>query len=112
LADDALIDGQVADWSASRTALLGALASAGFAALPNAATWFSCIDLGQSGFALDDQTFATRAVAEAGVATIPLSALWEGPPAPRHIVRLCHCKPVAMVEEAVERLARWREGLG
>ena len=112
LADDALIDGQVADWSASRTALLGALASAGFATLPGSATWFSCIDLGQSGFALDDQTFATRAVAEAGVATIPLSALWEGPPAPRHIVRLCHCKPVAMVEEAVERLARWREGLG
>lgn len=112
LADDALIDGQVADWAASRAALLAALASHGFAVLPGAATWFSCVDLAQSGVPLDDTTFAHRAVAQAGVATIPLSALWEGPPAPRHIVRLCHCKPVAMVENAVARLARWRDGLG
>ncbi|NKJ43747.1 aminotransferase [Novosphingobium sp. SG720] len=111
LADDALIDSQVADWAASRAALLRALAAHGFAVLPGTATWFSCIDLAQSGFTLDDTTFATRAVAEAGVATIPLSALWEGSPAPRHIVRLCHCKPAAMVEEAVARLAAWRDGL-
>lgn len=111
LADGALIDGQVADWAASRQALLAALAAHGFATLPGTATWFSCIDLRQSGFALDDATFAKRAVTEASVATIPLSALWEGPPAPRHIVRLCHCKPAAMLHDAVARLARWRESL-
>ncbi|MBB3356708.1 MULTISPECIES: aminotransferase class I/II-fold pyridoxal phosphate-dependent enzyme [unclassified Novosphingobium] len=111
LTDDALIDAQVADWAASRQALLEALAHHGFATLPGSATWFSCIDLAQSGVPLDDRTFATRAVAEAGVATIPLSALWEGPPAPRHIVRLCHCKPPPMLRAAVGKLAAWRDGL-
>ena len=111
LADDALIDAQVADWALSRQALLAALSAHCFATLPGAATWFSCIDLPQSGVPLDDRTFATRAVAEAGVATIPLSALWEGPPAPRHIVRLCHCKPPAMLQAAVDQLAAWRDGL-
>lgn len=111
LADDALIDAQVADWALSRQALLAALSANGFATLPGAATWFSCIDLAQSGVPLDDRTFATRAVAEAGVATIPLSALWEGPPAPRHILRLCHCKPPAMLRAAVDQLAAWRDGL-
>ena len=111
LAQDATIDALVADWAASRQVLLDGLARHGFAVLPNAATWFACIDLARSGIALDDATFAERAVHEAGVATIPLSALWEGPPAPRHILRLCHCKPAAMLEEAISRLAAWRDRL-
>jgi len=107
LDDDALIDSLVADWTASRAVLLDRLAAAGLVTLPGSATWFTCVDLAASGVALDDRTFAERAVREAGVATIPLSALWEGPPAPRHIMRLCHCKPAAMLEDAVARLERW-----
>ena len=42
---------------------------------------------------------------------IPLSALGEGDDAPRHILRLCHCKPAAMVEDAIDRIARWRDAL-
>jgi len=79
--------------------------------LPGVATWFSCIDLAASGLALDDRTVAERLVHEAGVASIPLSALWEGDDAPRHILRLCHCKPAAMVEDAIDRIARWRDAL-
>ena len=77
--------------------------------LPGEATWFTCIDLSASGVAMDDRTAAERLVREAGVASIPLSALWEGADAPRTILRLCHAKPAAMLEQAVERIARWRD---
>lgn len=102
-----------ARWAEGRAALLEGLSREGFAFLPNAATWFTCIDLAASGIALDDRTFSERAVREAGVASIPLSALWESgeASAPVNFVRLCHCKPEAMLAEGVSRLARWRERL-
>ena len=112
LADDALIAGQVADWAATRAVLNEGLRAQGFAVLPGVATWFTCIDLAASGIALDDRAVAERLVREAGVASIPLSALWEGDDAPRHILRLCHCKPAAMVQDAIGRIAHWRDGLG
>lgn len=100
-----------ARWAQTRGVLLEGLAREGFALLDSAATWFTCIDLPASGIALDDRTFSDRAVHEAGVASIPLSALWEGEAAPTGIVRLCHCKPEAMLSDAVARLARWRDSL-
>ncbi len=48
---------------------------------------------------------------EAGVATIPVSALFEGEAPPEHIVRFCYTKPDAMLDEAVERLAEFRRVL-
>lgn len=111
LADPAITAALHADWSASRRVLVDGLARAGFTVLENAATWFACIDLAASGIALDDRTFSERAVREAGVASIPLSALWEGEGGPTTIVRLCHCKPPAMLEDAVARLSTWRAGL-
>ena len=110
LTDPAITTALHAEWSASRKVLIEGLASAGFAVLESAATWFSCIDLAASGIALDDRTFSERAVREAGVASIPLSALWEGAGGPTTIVRLCHCKPPAMLEDAVLRLSTWRAG--
>lgn len=112
LDDPLLADACLQQWANSRKVLLSALAKQGFAVLPGSATWFSCIDLQASGIALDDRTFSERAVREAGVASIPLSALWQGDDMPAHIVRLCHCKPEAMLDDAVTRLARWRESLG
>ncbi|MGV3512206.1 MAG: aminotransferase [Novosphingobium sp.] len=111
LDDPQLADACLAQWAESRSALNAALARHGFAVLPGSATWFSCIDLRASGIALDDCNFSERAVREAGVASIPLSALWEGDGMPRHIVRLCHCKPESMLNEAVEKLAAWRSTL-
>ncbi|MBB3860047.1 aspartate/methionine/tyrosine aminotransferase [Novosphingobium hassiacum] len=99
-------------WAQTRSALLEGLSREGFAVLDSAATWFACIDLAASGIPLDDRTFAEQAVREARVASIPLSALWEGPDAPRHIVRLCHCKPEALLEQAITQLARWRDSIG
>ncbi|WP_226017248.1 aminotransferase [Novosphingobium sp. FKTRR1] len=111
LADDGLVQGLRDDWAATRAILNQGLARAGLAVLPGLATWFTCIDLAASGIAIDDATFADRLVREASVASIPLSALWEGPAAPRHILRLCHCKPAAMLNDAVERITRWRSEL-
>ena len=111
LGDPSITAALHAEWSASRAVLIEGLARAGFAVLESKATWFACIDLPASGIALDDRTFSERAVREAGVASIPLSALWEGAGGPTTIVRLCHCKPPAMLEDAVARLSQWREGL-
>ncbi|MFX8786217.1 hypothetical protein ABTM90_20555, partial [Acinetobacter baumannii] len=79
-----LLQGLQADWAATRAVLNAGLAGARLTVLPGAATWFTCIDLAASGIALPDTAFADRLVREAGVATIPLSALWEGDDAPRH----------------------------
>jgi aspartate/methionine/tyrosine aminotransferase len=111
LADPAITKLLHADWAASRSVLLEGLTLEGFALLDSSATWFACIDLAASGIAMDDRTFSERAVREAGVASIPLSALWDGDGGPATIVRLCHCKPPAMLENAVGRLSKWRTSL-
>jgi aspartate/methionine/tyrosine aminotransferase len=108
---DAMLAGQREGWAASRARLKAGLEGAGFVVLPNAATWFLCVDLAASGVALTDRVFSERAVVEAGVATVPVGALYEGDGAPTHIVRLCFTKPDAVLDEAVGRLAAWRAGL-
>ena len=101
---------QRAAWAAGRERLAHGLTGAGFAVLPGAATWFLCVDLAASGLAIDDRLFSERAVREAGVASIPVSALCEGG-GPTSIVRLCFAKDGAVLDEAVARLARFRERL-
>jgi N-succinyldiaminopimelate aminotransferase len=99
-----------AGWTASRARLKAGLQATGFAVLPNAATWFLCVDLTASGISLSDRQFGERAIREAGVASIPVSALFEGD-APTHIVRFCYTKPEAMLDEALQRLAAFRREL-
>lgn len=101
---------RTAGWAASRERLRAGLEGAGYRVLPNCATWFLCVDLTASGVALGDRAFSERLVREAGVASIPLSALFEGN-APQGIVRFCFTKPAAMLDEAVARLARFRTRL-
>lgn len=98
-------------WAESRQRLKAGLERAGFAVLPNAATWFLCVDLSASGIGLDDHTFSDRLLCEVGVASIPVSALWEGADAPRHIVRLCFTKSDPVLDEAVARMEGFRRGL-
>jgi aspartate/methionine/tyrosine aminotransferase len=106
-----VIGPQRAAWAAARARLKAGLEDAGFVVLPNAATWFVCIDLAASGVALSDGAFSERAVVEAGVASVPVSALYAGDEAPTHLVRLCFTKPDAVLDEAVARLAAWRRTL-
>lgn len=109
---DAWFTARDAGWAVSRERLRSGLVAGGYTVLANAATWFLCIDLAASGIVLDDAEFAERAVREAGVAVIPVSALFEGEEAPRHIVRLCFTKGDAALDEAAERLAAFRRKLG
>lgn len=102
---------QNAGWAASRQRLRAGLERAGLHVLPNAATWFLCADLAASGITLGDAGFADRAIREAGVAAIPVSAFCEGAPGPAGLVRFCFTKPDAMLDEACARLERFVAGL-
>jgi aspartate/methionine/tyrosine aminotransferase len=108
--DEAYFQGMRADLQRSRDRLAAGMTAAGFAMLESGGAYFSCLDLAASGIALDDEAFCTRAVKEAGVAMIPLSAFCIEAPV-RTIVRLCFSKTDATLDEAVRRLAAWRKTL-
>jgi aspartate/methionine/tyrosine aminotransferase len=97
-----------AELAASRDLLAGALAREGFATLPCQGTYFLNVDLAASGIAEDDRSFCLRAVKEAGVAAIPISAFYETDPV-RTALRLCFAKRGQTLEEATRRLAKARE---
>jgi aspartate/methionine/tyrosine aminotransferase len=101
---------QLEAWASSRARLARGLGQAGFVVQPNAATWFVCADLAASGIALADREFTERAVREAGVAGIPVSALFEGD-GPKNVVRFCFTKADETLDEACARLAAFRQRL-
>ena len=92
----------------ARDRMTDGLRGAGFAVLHSAATYFQCIDLAASGLACDDEQFAAAAVAEAGVAVVPLSPFAESDP-PRHMVRLCFAKRDETIDAGIAAMARARE---
>jgi len=92
----------------SRDRLAEGLRREGFAVLPSQGTYFLNIDLPGSGIREGDRDFCLRAVKEAGVAAIPVSAFYEGDPVTT-IARLCFSKADATLDEGVARLARARE---
>ena len=92
----------------SRDLMTGKLRDAGYTVLDAAATYFLCVDLQASGLALDDEAFAAAAVAQAGVAVIPLSAFAEKDP-PRHLVRLCFGKKDETIEKGAAAMAKAKE---
>lgn len=92
----------------SRDRLAGGLTREGFAVLPAQGTYFLNVDLAASGVAEPDRAFALRAVKEAGVATIPVSALYEEDHVTT-ILRLCLAKKDETLDAGVERLAKARE---
>ncbi|KKC25746.1 aminotransferase [Sphingomonas sp. SRS2] len=94
----------------SRDRLIAGLEAAGYAVLPSQATWFVSVDLTASGITLDDAAFADRMAIEGGVVTIPVSAFFEEG-AVTNIVRLCYCKDDAVLDAAIERLAKMRAKL-
>jgi aspartate/methionine/tyrosine aminotransferase len=94
--------------AASRDRLTEGLRGEGFAVLPSEGTYFLNIDLPASGVAEADRAFCLRAVNEAGVAAIPVSAFYEDDPV-TSIVRLCFSKADATLDEGVRRLAKSRD---
>jgi len=108
--EDAWFAAMRVGYQRSRDRLAAALGAAGFAVLASESTYFLCIDLAASGIALDDRAFCLRAVVEAGVAAIPVSAFYATD-APRNVVRLCFAKQDDVLDEGAARLGAFRETL-
>ena len=103
-----------ADLARSRDRLAGALTKEGFAVLESAGTYFLNVDLAASGVSERDMDFCLRAVKEAGVAAIPVSAFYETNPV-TSIIRLCFSKRDETLDEGARRLAKarnlWRKAV-
>ncbi|WP_129790621.1 aminotransferase [Sphingosinicella sp. CPCC 101087] len=91
----------------ARDHLRRGLEGQGFVTLAAEATYFLSIDLPASGIAVDDVVFCERAVHEAGVAAIPVSAFYTEDPV-ISVVRLCFAKKRETLDEGIERLGRAR----
>jgi len=96
-----------ARYKTARQRLVSGLEAAGYALLPADGTWFVTVDLAASGLEADDEAIAERLIREAGVASIPVSAFYRDAPE-RGYLRLCFAKEDATLDEAIERLARFR----
>jgi N-succinyldiaminopimelate aminotransferase len=96
------------DLERSRDRLAAGLKREGFVTLDSQSTYFLNIDLPASGISESDRDFCVRAVKEAGVATIPVSALYEEAPV-TSILRLCFSKRDDTLDAGIERLAKARE---
>ena len=92
----------------SRDRMTEGLRQAGYSVLDAASTYFLCVDLQASGIVVDDETFATSAVARAGVAVVPLSAFAETD-SPKHLVRLCFGKKDVTIDAGVTAMAKAKE---
>jgi N-succinyldiaminopimelate aminotransferase len=92
----------------ARDHLRAGLEARGFRILPAGGSYFLCVDLAESGIAIDDMAFCELAVRQAGVAAIPLSAFFAENPV-RNVVRLCFAKQQATLDEAMLRLEAARD---
>jgi aspartate/methionine/tyrosine aminotransferase len=97
-----------ARFQCSRDRLTSGLREAGYVVLDSEATYFLCVDLKASGITADDESFASAAVNQAGVAVIPLSAFAERDPV-RHLVRLCFGKKDETIDAGIAAMAKAKE---
>jgi len=105
--EDGYFDGMRSAFQSARDGLASRLAAIGYAALPAEGTYFVNVDLAASGISEPDADFCERAVREAGVAAIPVSAFYAERPVTR-IVRLCFAKREETLAAGVAGLARAR----
>jgi len=105
--DDAYFADMRAMFEAARDRLRTAVEAEGYRVLPAEGTYFLNVDLAASGIEVDDMTFCTRAVAECGVAAIPVSAFYAESPV-TNVVRLCFAKQPETIEKGVAGLAKAR----
>jgi len=99
--------GMRARFAESRDSLARALGEIGYRVLPAQGTYFLNVDLAASGIEADDTAFCERAVKEAGVAAIPVSAFYAEAPV-RTVIRLCFAKQQATLDAGVAALGKAR----
>ncbi|MGZ8327816.1 MAG: aminotransferase [Allosphingosinicella sp.] len=100
-------EGMRRDFTEARDSLVSGLGEAGFATLAAEGTYFVGVDLPASGIDAEDSSFCERAVREAGVAAIPLSAFYAEDPV-TSVVRLCFAKKPETLAAGIERMAKAR----
>lgn len=93
-------------YGAKRDRFRELLRGSGFQCLPVRGAYFQLADYSALSRE-DDRAFTRRLALEAGVVAIPVSVFYEVPPQ-RHLVRFCFAKSDVMLEEAAERLRRFR----
>ena len=108
--EDGYFEEMRATYARSRDRLAAGLTQEGFIVIPSEGTYFLNIDLAASGLNIDDESFCKRAVVEAGIAAIPVSAFYESDPV-RNVVRLCFAKKDSTIDAGIERLAKARRML-
>lgn len=107
LADASRWQGLPTFFDTRRALLAPGLSAAGFKLLPCRGTYFQLADYSAIRPDLDDVAFARWLTVAHGVASIPVSAFYQQPPAQR-IVRFCFAKQENTLRAAIERLAKLR----
>lgn len=107
--DEAWFGAARAGFERGRDRLSRGLRAAGIGVLRSEGTYFLCADLSGRGLEADGRALCRRLATEARVATIPLAPFYASGRQPEHLVRLCFAKADAVIDAAVDRLARWME---
>ena len=87
-----------------RDQLRSGLREIGFRVLESSGSYFVIADFRPLGFDGDGVAFCRHITEHARVAAIPVSAFYDGPDAPAHLVRFAFCKREAVLAEALARL--------
>ncbi len=102
--ETAYFDQLAASLAAKCRLLSEGLRAIGFDVLPSSGGYFVIADFRPLGFAGDAALFCRHIIEHAGVAAIPVSAFYDGPDAPEHLVRFAFCKRDDVLIEAIVRL--------
>ncbi|MBV9882553.1 MAG: aminotransferase [Sphingomonadaceae bacterium] len=105
--DDAYFANMRGRFAEARDRMRQMLGEAGYRVLASEGTYFLCVDLAASGIKMDDAEFCRRAVREAGVAAIPLSAFYAEDPV-TNVVRLCYAKKAETIDAGIAALRHAR----
>lgn len=104
--DDGYYSGLAGDLQAKRDRFGEGLARIGFGVVPCAGTYFITADGRPVGLSADDVAVCEIMTVDAGVTAVPVSAFYQDD-APRNFVRFCFSKRNAVLDGALDRLARW-----
>jgi aminotransferase len=97
------------EYAARRELLVSGLEGAGFRTFRPRGAYYVMTDISTFGFA-DDVTFARRLVENGGVAAVPGSSFYHDPASGRQRLRFHFARRPTTIEEAVKRLAAFRDG--
>ena len=116
--EDSYFEALAGDLGRKRDRLSAGLAALGFAVLPSQGSYFVTADFRPLDPVRDDVAFCRHLTEVARVTAIPVSAFYApaglpggaGLAAPNHYARFAFCKRDAVLDEAIERLAAWKNG--